>query len=120
MARERVIVTLLCTSQSDAEQVHTNLQEKLAPKQLFAKYTTALHVELVRPTTWGVVVSVSFMDRLNAVDIRDTVVNRWTSGSLRNKILAGSEVSVHTCSHDDGEPPPHQNCRERNFELRRK
>lgn len=119
MARDRVMVYLICGSASDADQIRLALQTKLTTK-LTSKYNASLTSFQAKPTEWWIIVDVSFPGRVDAVDVRDDIVNKWTSGSLRNKILAGSKVTVHTCSHDDGETAPYQSCQERSFELRSK
>lgn len=119
MALSRVIFTLRCPSQGDAEQVRDAVNSKLATKVL-AKTNSAVAVELVEPTIWGVVADVAFSLRVDAADVRDDVVSKWSSGALRSRILSGSWVTLHDCSHNDGEAPPWQNCRDLQYEARAK
>lgn len=119
MVLVRVIARLLCSSQSDAESVRDAINQKLSTK-VAVTVNSPVAAELVTPTTWGVTGDVAFTLKLDATDIRDDVVAKWGSGQYKNKILAGSRVTLHVCAHNDGEPPPHQNCREREYELRAK
>lgn len=116
MALVRVIAHLLCPSQADAGQVRDAISQKLATKPLITINSPAT-ANLVTPTVWGVTLDVAFTLQVDAVDVRDDIKAKWTSGGLRNKILAGSTVTLHLCAHNDGESGPYQSCRERQFEL---
>ncbi len=117
MALVRVIAHLLCPSQSDADSVASAINQKLSTKDAVT-VNSPVTAQLVTPTTWGVTGDVAFTLKLDATDIRDDIVAKWSSGQYKNKILAGSRVTLHVCAHNDGEPPPHQSCREREYELR--
>lgn len=115
MALVRVIARLRCPSQADAESVRDAINQKVSEKPVTVN--SPVVALLVEPDTWGVYGDVAFTIRTDGVEIRDDMVSKWSSGPLRNKILAGSTVHIHTCSHNDGEEPPFQSCREREYEL---
>lgn len=121
MALVRVIADLLCPTQADAQQVSDAIQTKLNTKPLVTVNSgPAVSRANAAGTSWAVHVDVAFTLQADATDVRDDVVNKWTAGGLKNKILPGSTVTIHLCSHNDGEPPPWQSCRERQYELSRK
>lgn len=121
MALVRVIVDLLCATQSDANLVRNAIQTKLDSKSaVTVNVAPIVNQANSTGTLWTIHVDVAFITQIDAVEVRDDVVIKWTSGSLKNRILVGSTVTIHLCAHNDGESPPYQSCRERQFELTRK
>jgi hypothetical protein len=115
----RVILHLLCSSESDARQVRDAIAQRVSTKPLRVTHSE-LRVMPSKSGGWAVHGDVSFRLRIDADDIRDDAVQRWSSGQLRNRILAGSTVSLHVCSHADGEAGPWEDCLSIDFQLSRK
>jgi hypothetical protein len=110
----RVQFRLICPSESDAIQVRDVILDKLATKPV---QVTHSDVQAVFKETWLVVGDVSFQLRADADDVYQDTQAKWGGGQLRNRILAGSTVSLHVCSHAQGEPPPWENCRNIDYQL---
>lgn len=118
MALVRVIADLLCPLQADAILVRDAISSKLATKPLVTMNAApTISQGNEDGTLWHVHVDVAFTLQADAVDVRDDIKGKWASGGLRNKILTGSTVTIHICSHNEGEPPPYQSCRERSYVL---
>lgn len=105
----RVQLRLLCPTQEDASTVASAIQQKLTTKPLRVTHGNATAVRI--RGQWQVRCDVAFQLRVDADDVYADVQAKWGSGSLKNKILNGSNITLHVCTHDDGEPGPWQSCR---------
>lgn len=112
----RVQFRLICPTQADANAVRDAINTKLTTKPLRVTHS-AVEVVLWPDSLWRVAGDVSFQLRVDADDVFADTQAKWGSGQLKNKILAGSTVTLHVCSHANGEPGPWQNCREIELQL---
>lgn len=102
MAKRRVKIELLVSSQADGQTIASAITSAIAGKSLFAQ-DAPIAVEQDENGTWRVVASIRFNVLSDADAWLNDVKSKWTSGALKNKILAGSAVSIHNCNHDESE-----------------
>lgn len=99
--KRRVVLELRCGSSSDASAVRDDLAAWLATRPRWtqeASGPTATQDE----SGWTVVADCPFLTAQNADDLMARVQQRWNSGPLASRILAGSSVGIHDCRHDEG------------------
>lgn len=101
MARARVQLRLRCATEADAITVRDSVASKLAGKVLRTTHTAPAVVTI--RGQWVVTADASFQLRADADDVHADAQAKWTSGSLRNKILSGSTTALHVCPHAEGE-----------------
>jgi hypothetical protein len=95
--KARTTIELLHSTNANASATLTSVQGLLAGKVLFAQ--DAIPAIAVSESGQFVVRGdTRFMVRAVADTYRLAVVTLWTGN---NKILAGSRVTTHNCSHDD-------------------
>ena len=104
-ALARIEVELIAPSQADAVTVATAINTFLAGKQLPSCSATETNQQAAvgqnESGQWIVWADVCFQVRTDAENWRADIVAKWTSGSLRTRILAGSRARFHMCSHGD-------------------
>lgn len=99
----RVIADLWCPSEADALSVRDAVAQKLAAAPRVVDVTPPVIDPPKAPETiWRVRFDAGFVLRGDADDVFADVQNKWTSGPLRNRILAGSTVTFHVCAHATG------------------
>jgi len=104
-ALARVEVSLIAPNQADAATVTAALSTFLVGKSVVA---CSPREPLVHPVAalndndqWEVKASLCFVIRSEAEAWSADIQAKWTGGSLRTRILIGSSVSFHMCSHAD-------------------
>lgn len=110
----RIQLRLLCPTEADAITVRDAIAQKLVTKPL---QVTHAAVAVRFKEQWLVVGDVSFTLRADGDDVYADVQTKWGGGQLRSRILAGSTVTLHVCSHAEGEPPPWPDCRTVDYQL---
>ena len=96
----------LRVSPADAVTVRDALATELAGRATFAVDTAPLSERVPGETVWLVRCYARFAALVDAQSWYDRIVNRWSAGPLAGRILAGSHVSLHDCTHDDPVPSP--------------
>lgn len=77
-----------------------------APKWAVDRPVTSGAVSPYSDSALGVAGEARFLTAADAQTFYNLIVSRWTSGPNATRILAGSFVEFHSCSHDDGRPGP--------------
>jgi hypothetical protein len=113
----RVQFRLQCPSEADAQQVRDAIAQKLGTKPLAVTHSAVSVGRDSSGERWQVAGDVSFQLRVDADDVFTDAQAKWSSGALRNRILAGSTVTLHVCPHAGGEPPPYADCRTIDYQL---
>ena len=97
---------LVTPSQSDATQVATAIT---ASRSINAEAKRGMQsFQQENSTRWLVIADYAFPNTADGDAWYSDIRSKWQSGSLRNRILAGSRASVHDCTHEDAIV---QNCR---------
>lgn len=99
----RATVSLLTTSQADADTLRGDLQQWLDGRSDRSGFEAQNPVVLPRKAGSGfaVVGSLVFEARLGADALLAQLESRWTSGPLSARFLSGSSVALHECRHDE-------------------
>jgi hypothetical protein len=113
----RVQFRLLCASEADAIAVADAIRQKVASKTQRVTHSAVTVSPGHATGEWLVTGDVSFHVRADADDVYNDAQAKWSSGQLARLILTGSRVTLHVCSHADGEPPPWENCRNIDYQL---
>lgn len=98
----RASITILCANQNDANAVRDDLLAWIQARPdrwLIEGYEP--FATLIR-NQWTVTADCGFTTRAGADALLARVQQRWSNGPIANRVLAGSSVSLHNCSHDDG------------------
>jgi hypothetical protein len=101
MSKHRVQCLLVAGNSADALTVRSSLETDLAGRDVF---DSGLEVDAL-----AVLCHARFELPADAGAFYDRIVDLWTSGTLRNRILAGSRASRHVCPHDEA---AWYNCRD--------
>ena len=110
MAKRRIQIDLILDSEATADNLISFIQTRLATYDIFSidsllKYYAGL--EAPRDNRWHLVVHMRVNMLANCDDLRDKIKGRWETGALANKILTGSKIGLHTCTHEEQIP---QSC----------
>jgi len=95
MAKDRIKCVLICSSAADALAVQNQLVIDLAARSVFDS------VLLTDEDGLTVLCNARLNLSAEALSLYEGIIAHWTSGPLRNRILASSRVSKHICPHDE-------------------
>ena len=98
MAKPRIHANLICSTAANANTVRTWLQGRIIARTRFMDDVPAV-VSGVNVMYQG-----RFQSQAGADAIYNEIIAEWTSGANSGRILAGSWVGKHTCTHDDATP----------------
>ena len=98
--RTRLTWDLISSTQADAQEVCTAIEnDDLALKEI----ETDSHGDMESESDWRCVGDVVFSNEVDARNVYQAIINKWTSGPLAAKILSGSLTNLHRCPHPEGE-----------------
>src|SRR3990172_7441060 len=95
--KQRVMCQLLCDNETRAAQIRDAVISDLVGKGFLASRFDISNLEDL--ITWLCGGDVEFNVELDATTFFGQVVNRWTTGGLAGRILAGRRISRHPCPH---------------------
>ena len=107
MAKSRIQIDLILDREATADNLISFIQTRLAAYDIFSidsllKYYAGL--EAPRDNRWHLVVHMRVNISANCDDLRDKLKDRWQTGQLANRILAGSRIALHSCTHEEQTP----------------
>lgn len=100
--KARVHFTLFVL-QADANTVRNAINNDLAARLIFARDVDVAARTVntsFTETARAITGQIRFQSAAEADTFADAVVSRWTSGGIANRILAGSFLERHDCTHD--------------------
>lgn len=115
MAKRRIHIDLLVGSEATADTLISRANSALAVTDKFfidAAITKSFNEEF---SQWFIHAQVRLNIDAEADQIKDFILDQWNNSDVKNLILPGSKVTLHTCTHDESIPIP---CVEDVIELK--
>lgn len=119
--KRRVHFTLKVANDADGAQIRDSVIADLVGfggsiffQDIAPVYTTRSAPHVTTPNR-QVVGRIRFTNVATSNLFFDKIEAKWTTGALKNKILAGSTATTHDCVHDD---PVIADCSTQNFSQR--
>ena len=106
IVKRTLMVRIICTSTSQADQIVALLQTDLATKNISQRVTDMQRI-VSRAGTVLIICEIRFNVATDATDIKDSILSKWSSGPFASSILASSKVGIHDCVHDESQPNWH-------------
>lgn len=98
----RAQLALLTANQADAEALRNDLQQWLDARGDRTSFEAQDPTVMSQRggTAWAVVGNIGFETRQGVDALLARIESRWSTGPLSTRVLSGSSVSLHDCSHD--------------------
>ena len=106
MAKRRIQIDLILDSEATADLLIAEINSRLATYDVFNIDFLQKSLPLPFDNRWHLIAHIRVNVAANLNDLRDRIKQRWQIGQLANKILAGSRVALHTCTHEEQTPRP--------------
>ena len=107
MAKRRIQVNLILDSEATADTLISFIQTRLATYDVFSiDSLQKIAPSLITDNRWHLIAHIRTNIPANCSDLRDRIKDKLTTGVLANKILAGSKIGLHTCTHEEQTPQP--------------
>ncbi len=98
--KKRIRINLMVTTQAVGDNIKSAIDTFLAGKDKFS-VDSPIEVTQDEKGNWHVIGDVRFNSDMEAENWVSDIKARWTSGIVASKILAGSSIKIHSCSHND-------------------
>lgn len=106
--KRRIHIDLMVDSEAAADNIISQANTKLSEYSIFAIDGDVSKFQ-DDEGNWHVTAQIRMNQDIDAGKLKEWIEERWSSITLKDRILKGSKISLHSCSHDESSITP---CRE--------